>query len=236
MLWTVKLQAGLPACNFGPTVVPMAYPRTAGPPRRSQAERTETMRARLLDATIACLAHAGYGAMSTNDVVRLAKVSRGALAHHFPTKADLVAAAARRLLDERAAEFRSRFAALAPQERTPERALEVLWSFYRDPTGVALIELTVAARHLPELQRVLAGIDDRISANTAAIVGDYFPALAHLPFAATALRAVHALYAGLVLGDLPSPGTTDPGADVRALIASLVTALNRNAAPSGDTA
>lgn len=208
----------------------MAYPHAAAPPRRSQAERTEAMRARLLDATITCLARSGYSAMSTNDVVRLANVSRGALAHHFPAKADLVAAAARRLLDQRADEFRRRFATLAPDERTPDRALDVLWSFYRDRTGIALIELTVAARHLPELQAVLAGIDDRISTNTAAIVGEYFPALARLPFAATALRAVHALYAGLVLGELPCPDQADPAADVRSLVATLVTALNTNAA------
>lgn len=207
----------------------MAYRHSAAPPRRSQAERTESMRARLLDATVACLARDGYSAMSTNDVVRLAKVSRGALAHHFPTKASLVTAAARRLLDQRADEFRHRFAGLPAEDRTPARALETLWEFYRDPTGIALIELTVAARHLPELQQALAGIDDRISANTASIVVEYFPALARLPFAAAALQGVHALFAGLVLGDLPTPQSTDPGAEVRDLVAALVTALNSNA-------
>ena len=213
-----------------PRARPPAAPYRGVPPRRSQAERTAAMRDRLLDATIDCLAHSGYSAMSTNDVVRLAAVSRGALAHHFPAKADLVAAAARRLLDQRAAEFRSRFDALAPGERTPERALEVLWSFYRDRTGIALIELTVAARHLPELGEVFAGIDDRISVNTAGIVADYFPDLAGLPVTATVLRGVHALFAGLMLGDLPAPGQPEAGAPghgaaVRDLLATLVRVL-----------
>ncbi|MGN6472734.1 MAG: helix-turn-helix domain-containing protein, partial [Mycobacteriales bacterium] len=59
---------------------PRAESDAAAPQRRSQAERTEQMRTRLLDATIHCLAESGYGRMSTNDVVRRARVSRGALA------------------------------------------------------------------------------------------------------------------------------------------------------------
>ena len=90
------------------------------------------MRARLLDATIECLDELGYSAMSTNDVVRRARVSRGALAHHFPTKADLVQAAAERLIEQRGAEFRARFARSPPERRTPAEALRVLWSFYDD--------------------------------------------------------------------------------------------------------
>ena len=92
------------------------------------------MRARLLDATIECLSEYGYGRMSTNDVVRRAHVSRGALAHHFPAKADLVKAAAQRLLEQRAADFRARFAAIPAQRRTLSEALTVLWSLYDDPT------------------------------------------------------------------------------------------------------
>jgi AcrR family transcriptional regulator len=167
--------------------------------RRSQAERTEQMRARLLSATIECLAETGYGRMSTNDIVRRARVSRGALAHHFPTKAALVTAAAERLVDQRGAEFRERLSAVEPERRTPDEALAVLWSFYDDPTGLALIELTVAARAYPELKVVLGRMAEQIGAITAEMVLEYFPDLAQLPFIEEALRSLHALYAGLAL-------------------------------------
>jgi AcrR family transcriptional regulator len=176
--------------------------RVTHPPRQPQAERAERMRARLLDATIDCLATTGYGRMSTNDVVRQARVSRGALAHHYPTKADLVKAAAQRLLDQRAIEFRDRFTAIDPERRTPAEALDVLWSFYEDPSGMALLELTVAARSHPELQAVLGPVSDQLATNTALVFVEFFPDLAQLPVAEQALRTIHAAFGGLALASL----------------------------------
>lgn len=67
----------------------------------SRAERGAQTRQRLIDATIECLAELGYASMSTNDVVRKTGVTRGALAHHFPSKAQLVAEAAAYLISRR---------------------------------------------------------------------------------------------------------------------------------------
>jgi AcrR family transcriptional regulator len=180
------------------------------------------MRARLLDATIECLSIKGYGQMSTNDVVRRARVSRGALAHHFPTKADLVKAAAQRLLDQRAAEFRERFRAIAPERRTPAEGLGVLWSFYDDPGAIALIELNVAARTHHELRAVLGRMSQQIAANTAEVVNEFFPDLARLPFAEEALRSIHALFAGLVLSSMAGNDADDHGPQVREFLKVLV--------------
>jgi AcrR family transcriptional regulator len=180
------------------------------------------MRARLLDATIECLETQGYGRMSTNDVVRIARVSRGALAHHFPTKAALVMAAAQRLFDQRAAEFRERFSAIAPERRTPAEALEVLWSFYDDPGAMALIELNVAARNHPELQAVLGPMSHQIATNTADVFNEFFPDLARLPFAEEALRSIHALFAGLVLSSMAGGEADNHGAAVREFLKVLV--------------
>jgi AcrR family transcriptional regulator len=192
--------------------------------RRSQAERSDAMRARLLHATIECLAESGYGRMSTNDVVRRAHVSRGALAHHFPTKAELVTAAAELLVDERGAEFRERFGSLAPERRTPDEALAVLWSFYDDPSALALIELTVVARSYPELKTVLGRMTDQIATITAEMVLEYFPELAELPYIEEALRAVHAAYAGLALSSMAGGEATRHAEQVRNFLGVL--ALN----------
>ncbi|HVU73644.1 MAG TPA: TetR/AcrR family transcriptional regulator [Mycobacteriales bacterium] len=189
---------------------------------RTQAERAEHMRARLLDATIACLATRGYAQTSTNDVVRRARVSRGALAHHFPTKADLVTAAAQRLLDQHEQEFRARFTGMAPARRTAAEALSVLWSFYDDSGGIALIELTLAARNDPELRGVMGNVATRISETTAEVFAEYFPELAELPFSSDALHAIHALFAGLVLTSMASAEGEDHSAEVRAFVKILV--------------
>ena len=190
--------------------------------RRSQSERAGQMQARLLDATIECLATEGYARMSTNDVVRMAHVSRGALAHHFPTKALLVTAAAQRLLDQHEQEFRARFTSMAPARRTPAEALAVLWSFYDDPGGRALIELTVAARNHPELRGVMGNVASRISETTSEVFAEYFPELSELPFSADALHAIHALFAGLVITSMAAAEGEDHSAEVRAFVKILV--------------
>ncbi len=200
---------------------------------RSQAERVDAMRTRLLDATIECLNERGYSAMSTNDVVRRAHVSRGALAHHFPAKADLVRAAAQRLIEQRGAEFRRRFRSIEPQRRTPAEALAVLWSFYDDAGAAALIELTVAARHNPELRAVLAAVPDRIAELTREVFQEFFPDLASLPFVNEALHAVHAMYGGLALNAMAAEDLRARGAEVRALLNIVVAHLPQSAVVAG---
>jgi AcrR family transcriptional regulator len=58
-------------------------------PRRTQAERTATTRARLLEAGRELFAAQGYAAVSTQAVVDAAGVTRGALYHQFGDKAGL---------------------------------------------------------------------------------------------------------------------------------------------------
>ena len=60
--------------------------------RRTQAERTEATRTRILDAAVDVLASQGYAGFRTADVARIAGVSRGAQTHHFPSKDELVVA------------------------------------------------------------------------------------------------------------------------------------------------
>jgi AcrR family transcriptional regulator len=190
--------------------------------RQSQAERVEAMRARLLDATIDCLAASGYGGLSTNDVVRRAGVSRGALAHHFPSKTDLVVAAGQRLIDERATEFRQRFSELPPDKRTVSMALDVLWSFFESSTFAAIIELDVAARTHRELRRRLAGTHEHIAELTRTVFLECFPDYADRPFLDEVLRAVLALFAGLALQDMVDQDPLGRRKAVRDLIGALL--------------
>ena len=68
--------------------------RGAAPVPRSRSERTADSRLLILDAAVACLVEEGYAGASTLAVQARAGVSRGRLLHHFPSRAELLVAAA----------------------------------------------------------------------------------------------------------------------------------------------
>jgi AcrR family transcriptional regulator len=140
-------------------------------PRRTQAERRERTQRKLLDATIEGLTKVGYAQLSTNKVVRKAGVSRGALVHHFPTKADLAVAALDRWLTDRLVEFEAAFAVLKPEERRDDVAIDILWEMFEGPTFAVWLELVVAARTDPKLRKKLVDVDERFSAGVREVFG-----------------------------------------------------------------
>jgi AcrR family transcriptional regulator len=109
--------------------------------RRTQAERSSTTRAALVAAARDLFARAGYAGVGTEEIVRAAGVTRGALYHHFGGKEALLEA----VYEEIEAEFLQRIGTLVgPLEAT-------------DPLGAlaAGAEAFIEASSDPEVHRIV---------------------------------------------------------------------------------
>ena len=130
----------------------MAQPARA---TRTQGERSAAMQRRLLDATVAALCEKGYGGTTTLEVQQRAGVSRGALLHHYASRADLMLAAVEHLTRERVAEVLAVTQSPPPRSRRLEWAVGVLWGTFEGPLFTAALELWLAARNDEELLAAL---------------------------------------------------------------------------------
>ncbi len=77
-------------------------------PARTQAQRSEQTRGALIAAARRLFADRGYAEVGTEEIVREAGVTRGALYHHFDGKRDLMRAVYEQLETELSAEFGTR--------------------------------------------------------------------------------------------------------------------------------
>src|ERR1041384_6865787 len=138
-------------------------------PRTQQQRREETRRA-LLDAAVESLIEVGFARTTTLEVQRRADVSRGALLHHFPSKAELLVAAVDHLAEMRAKEMKAFASQLPPEaeggpglgespapgaDARTDAVLGLLWQCFSGTFFKVSMELRTAARTDPELRKVL---------------------------------------------------------------------------------
>jgi AcrR family transcriptional regulator len=177
----------------------------AGP--RTRSERTAGSRLLILDAAVECLVTDGYTGASTLAIQARAGVSRGRLLHHFPSRAELLVAAARHLSDTVLEEVRGRAAALmadqpAGRERV-DRAIDLMWATFQEPPFWAAMELWTAARTDPDLRAALRAEERRLRAAIRAVADEIWgPEIAAAPLYAelcellfTSMRGVAIVYA-----------------------------------------
>lgn len=158
---------------------PKSAPRKAAAPvRRTQAERRESTRRKLLDATIETLVEQGYARLTTVEVAKRAGVSQGALFTHFETKEELLAVAVEHLFPRLIQDFLAGVGARPSGKDRVGAAVDMLWTAYQRPELQAAIELYVAARTSPELQKALAAVDGPHRQNMHRVARELFPDVA----------------------------------------------------------
>jgi AcrR family transcriptional regulator len=109
--------------------------------RRTQAERTEATRNALIAAARPLFAERGYAGVGTEEIVRTAGVTRGALYHHFDGKSELFEAVYEQV--ERGLAERIAAGALEANAASPLEAMR------------AGVEMFLAASTEPEAQRIV---------------------------------------------------------------------------------
>jgi AcrR family transcriptional regulator len=115
--------------------------------RPTQEQRTDAMRARLLEATLDLIAEDGWAEASTQKICKRAGVSRGAQTHHFPTKDSLLIAAVREIV----ARYQRDLDSIATEKTGGRWRLEQVFDFLWDACfeGTLLncwMQVMVAAR------------------------------------------------------------------------------------------
>jgi len=147
----------------------------SAPARRTQAERSDAMRRRLLAATLESLAEDGYAGSTLSSIVRRAGVSRGAQVHHYPSKQALILDAADDLLRSSYRTLGAVLLSVADEDNRLEMLVKATWEqLFATPLYRAYSELLVASQRDPVLAEALRGMLLRVSKVFEPAVEHYF--------------------------------------------------------------
>ncbi len=138
------------------------------------------LRQRVLDAAVEALIEVGSAKTTTLEVQRRAKVSRGALLHHFPTHADLLSSTVSELVRRNEQSVHASAQKLDGTGDDLERAVRVLALALAEPSYLAELELWTVARTDPDLRQELRMAErgvrsesDRVARSLFTSIGDH---------------------------------------------------------------
>jgi AcrR family transcriptional regulator len=129
---------------------------TTAPPRRSQADRSAATRAKVIAAARDILCAQGYSGATMHAIRDATGMSLGAIQHQFPTKARLMAAVAAELSAYRTGVYAEAIRRGATPRESMENLIDANFELVSRPEMAALLELHLARRNDPDLERELA--------------------------------------------------------------------------------
>lgn len=136
--------------------LPASRSRRKARPRRTNAERTAETRGVIIDAAIDLLASKGHTATTTIAVAARARVSRGAMLHHFPTRVALLIDVARHIVALQREMRRDRAMSVGSGLERFYAGADINWEIQKAPATIALLEIMMATRSDPQLRKGFA--------------------------------------------------------------------------------
>jgi len=148
-----------------------------------QAKKSLVTQTVILEAVIKCLVEKGYAKTTMESVAKYGKVSRGAMMHHFSSRAEVIEKAAIYLVDRRLEEFEAlarRMVPPLPDGKKPPlthllKAMELVRTYYSLPSFAAVHELLLAARTDKRLARTVQRAQRLLNDGIAPIILRVFP-------------------------------------------------------------
>jgi len=121
--------------------------------RRTQAERTKTMRNKLLKATIQSLADNGYAGTTVGKIAQYAGTSNGTPLHHFANKAAIIEAAAEYLIKSVSANTAAILDESSDTDTSFKSGGVTAWKqMINTPHNAAIIEILLASKRDEQLR------------------------------------------------------------------------------------
>ena len=179
-------------------------------PRRragKQARKSQATQQLIINTAIKCLARFGYHETTYIRVSEESGVSRGAMRHHFPSRADIMKATIEQLHQKRLTAFRKAAANLPAKGPRTRANIEALWQHVNHPTFMVFIDLALAARKDPELAAIYRPAQQTFRQECYFAALELFPEwLPQREQLRTAIDLALYMMEGMVLDDLSPDG------------------------------
>jgi AcrR family transcriptional regulator len=166
-----------------------------------QAEKSQLMRRQLMEATVECLIDMGYTQTTTEKIAKKAGVSRGAMTHHFKSRAEVFEAVANYIVEQRAIEYENAINRIEmpfdgkPDLNAMHTTVSALQKYYAGPMFIAYRELLLSARSDKNLSVILVPLAKSLDAKISQSLISQFPIWTELRETSEVLRdlILHAL-------------------------------------------
>ncbi len=170
--------------------------------REPQQDRSRATRQKLLVASVESLAEVGYAATTVAVVAARAGVSRGAAQHHFPTRADLFAAAVEYMTEVRLMEIREQASRLPSGSGRTEAIVGMLADVYTGPLFRAALHLWVAASTEEPLRQQIVRLEAHVGRQAHRALLEVLDVSERTPGVRETVQGVLDMSRGLGLADL----------------------------------
>jgi len=119
-----------------------------------QARKSQKTQGLIIETTVKCLAKYGYHETTYIRISEESGISRGAMRHHFPSRADIMKTTIEQLHQKRLVAFRKASTSVPEGTSRTKASIDALWQHVNHPIFMVFIDLALAARKDQELAAI----------------------------------------------------------------------------------